>query len=278
MDTESTPNQPGAQAAAGSIFDRILCGVDGTDESRDAVSQVARLAPETSRVILCSVWNSGASVALGWSPPITRTASFPRDEIEAAVKAVRPLLPASVVVETSVVEGPPGPMVLTEAARHSATLVAVGSHDRKRLSGMFLGSVATQVLHEAPCPVLVARPPSAERFPATIMVAVDGSEASAHAIHTAAEIARRLGAELEAVVATGGGTSPNRDAIRNALDAAAGADVPLRTDPDPPAEALTRLEPDLLVMGSRGLHGVRALGSVSERVAHDARCSVLVVR
>jgi nucleotide-binding universal stress UspA family protein len=31
-------------------------------------------------------------------------------------------------------------------------------------------------------------------------------------------------------------------------------------------------------VGSRGLHGLRALGSVSERVAHDASCSVLVVR
>jgi nucleotide-binding universal stress UspA family protein len=35
---------------------------------------------------------------------------------------------------------------------------------------------------------------------------------------------------------------------------------------------------DLLVVGSRGLHGLRALGSVSERVAYQAGCSVLVVR
>ena len=35
---------------------------------------------------------------------------------------------------------------------------------------------------------------------------------------------------------------------------------------------------DLLIVGSRGLHGLKALGSVSERVAHDASCSVLVVR
>jgi nucleotide-binding universal stress UspA family protein len=35
---------------------------------------------------------------------------------------------------------------------------------------------------------------------------------------------------------------------------------------------------DLLVVGSRGVHGLRALGSVSERVAHEAACSVLVVR
>jgi nucleotide-binding universal stress UspA family protein len=34
----------------------------------------------------------------------------------------------------------------------------------------------------------------------------------------------------------------------------------------------------LVAVGSRGLTGVRALGSVSERVAHQAPCSVLVAR
>jgi nucleotide-binding universal stress UspA family protein len=38
------------------------------------------------------------------------------------------------------------------------------------------------------------------------------------------------------------------------------------------------MDADLLVVGSRGLHGIKALGSVSERVAHEAKCSVLVVR
>jgi nucleotide-binding universal stress UspA family protein len=35
---------------------------------------------------------------------------------------------------------------------------------------------------------------------------------------------------------------------------------------------------DLVVVGSRGLRGLRALGSLSERLAHDARSAVLVVR
>ena len=35
---------------------------------------------------------------------------------------------------------------------------------------------------------------------------------------------------------------------------------------------------DLIVVGSRGLHGLRALGSVSERVAHGADATVLVAR
>ena len=34
----------------------------------------------------------------------------------------------------------------------------------------------------------------------------------------------------------------------------------------------------LIVVGSRHLSGVRALGSVSERLVHEARCSILVVR
>ena len=35
---------------------------------------------------------------------------------------------------------------------------------------------------------------------------------------------------------------------------------------------------DLVVVGSRGLRGLRALGSLSERLAHEARSPVLVVR
>jgi nucleotide-binding universal stress UspA family protein len=49
---------------------------------------------------------------------------------------------------------------------------------------------------------------------------------------------------------------------------------------DSPVDALVQAgeTSDLLVLGSRGLHGVKALGSVAERVAHQASCSVLVVR
>lgn len=277
MNTESDTAAGPTDVDPATIFARVVCGVDGTDESREAVGQVARLAPETSRVTLCSVWNTGASVAVGWSPPISRTASFPREELQAAVDATRPLLPSALVVDTAVVEGPPGPMLLAEIGRREATLVAVGSHDHRRLSGILLGSVATQLLHDAPCSVLMARTPKADVFPGTVMVAADGSAESARAIEAAFAIAHRLGAELEAVVATGGGPV-DVGAVRKALDRAGGGDVPLREDGRAPVEALTSLGPDLLVIGSRGLQGLRSLGSVSERVAHEAECSVLVVR
>jgi nucleotide-binding universal stress UspA family protein len=262
------------------LFDCVVCGVDGTDESRAAVAQVGRLLDglDGCRVVLVSVWNTGASVAVGWSPPISRTASFPREELRAAVDGVRPLLPASAQAETVVVEGPPGPMMLTEIGRHHATLVAVGSHDHRRISGILLGSVATQLLHEAPCAVLMARGAPGEGFPAHVAVGADGSEESVRAVRAGAVIAERCGSALEAVVATGSGAVPDAAAVRSALDAAAGPETPLRMESDAPVEALSRLDPDLLVVGSRGLQGLRSLGSVSERVAHEARCSVLVVR
>ncbi|MEX2210983.1 MAG: universal stress protein [Gaiellaceae bacterium] len=47
----------------------------------------------------------------------------------------------------------------------------------------------------------------------------------------------------------------------------------------PPEELhLLSEESDLVVVGSRSLRGIRSLGSVSERVAHESLCSVLVVR
>jgi len=61
------------------------------------------------------------------------------------------------------------------------------------------------------------------------------------------------------------------------LDLEAIADVAdLEWDERKPLSALVEasLGADLLVVGSRGLYGLAALGSVSERIAHGAACSV----
>jgi nucleotide-binding universal stress UspA family protein len=54
-------------------------------------------------------------------------------------------------------------------------------------------------------------------------------------------------------------------------------------DGDPAAmivDAAGREKPDLLIMGSRGLSGIRELfmGSVSHKVSHSAPCSVVIVK
>ena len=133
--------------------------------------------------------------------------------------------------------------------------------------------MSTYLLHEAPCSVLIARGSvDAEPWPQRIVVGVDGSADSARAVEVATALAARFDADLRAIVAT--------------HDARVDLEAVRRIAPEcevHDGRALDILEAasesaDLIVLGSRGLRGLRALGSLSERIAHEARCSVLVVR
>jgi nucleotide-binding universal stress UspA family protein len=150
--------------------------------------------------------------------------------------------------------------------------VAVGSHGTGRIRGIVIGSTATELIHKAPCTVLVARP-AGERFPSRIVVGIDGSDESLAAYRVADELALRFEARLVPLVASLDG-DVDVDAVRRL--------VPRRVRHvfDHPVEALigASADADLIVVGSRGLQGIKALGSVSERVAHEAGSSVLIVR
>jgi nucleotide-binding universal stress UspA family protein len=128
------------------------------------------------------------------------------------------------------------------------------------------------MLHRASCSVLIARPSrDSDGFPARVTVGVDGSDISGAALDLARELGTRLDATVTAVIARGATTDLQVSA--DTVDA-------VHIDERDPVDALLDAAgtSDLLVLGARGLHGLRALGSVSERVAHRASASVLVVR
>jgi Universal stress protein family len=96
-----------------------------------------------------------------------------------------------------------------------------------------------------------------------------------------AGLARRTRRSLRAGCAAGGAPADGRRRDGKGVDSLALAEVPgLERRHGHPVEVLLAAadSADLVVLGSRGLHGLPALGSVSERVAHRATCSVLVVR
>ena len=145
----------------------------------------------------------------------------------------------------------------------------------------------------------------AERFPTRVLLATDGSEDAAAATWAAAHIARRSGAELHLVHVSefvaprefvgvalrlkspfvsaerGRQLLEEQEAI---VREAGGAVAVSHLKTGPPVEGILKVcyevGADLVVVGSRGLGGVKRLllGSVSEGLVHHARCPVLVMR
>ena len=249
------------------VFDRIVCGVDSSPESLEAARQADRLRSSEGLLRLATVADVNVAVHAGFSATrvLGELDAAARDALHKAVDAVHPN-------STHLLAGDPVPGLLNELRRSDATLVSVGPHGHSRMLGILLGGMSTALLHEAPCSVLLARKPRFGPFPASILCGVDGSDHSLLAAEVANDIATRFGSELVFVAATGG-KPVDLERIPDL-----GSEVV--DDQRSPVEALVDLshEADLLVVGSRGLHGPAALGSVSERVAHRAASSVLVVR
>jgi nucleotide-binding universal stress UspA family protein len=249
------------------VFARVVVGVDETEESLAAVQQAARLVDPGGGLALVTAVHVGKAAGAGFGA--TRAASQLEADAAAGLERAHALAPAA---HTVLVRGEPLAALTAAIEQEEATLVVVGSHGRRRGAGLVLGGVATSLLRDVPCAVLVARPPSEpDRFPSRLVAGVDGSPEGDAAASVARRLAERHGARLRLVVASGG-KNVDATAVRTSHPEA-------DETPEAPVTALLAAAEgaDLLVVGSRGLHGVKALGSVSERVAHQAACSVLVV-
>ena len=264
--THSRPDTP-APLAAPAIFDRVLVGVDGRQQGFDACRQAKRLAePETSiEAATVSLFPPAAAGAVGV------------DDLADSLEQGAALLAAQRILgpqaELRRLDGLTVEALRKEVKRTQATLLAIGAPTSPRIEEIVLGGVAGELLHQAACSMLLARPvPDVPSFPRSIVVGIDGSDQAERAYQLAANLATRYHSTLQGVVALGG-KHVDVDVVQQQhpeVEAATPAPVPALVE----AAACA----DLLIVGSRGLHGLRALGSVSERVAHAASCSVLVVR
>lgn len=267
----AVPREPRHSGSAAAVARRIVCGVDGSPRSLAATALAARLIDADGTLTLIAAlddWNPIAPEVTG-AERTSEADVRPRATLALAV-AERAASRSQATIESAIRSGWAPRVLLDEAEARAATLIAVGMHDRSRRAGYLLGSVATAILHDARSSVLVARPAAGAR---RVVVGLDGSTQSLDALTLARVLAARLDASLLAVCATGG-----KPVDVPAVRAQAGDD--LHVDPRPPVVALAAAaaSAELLVLGSRGRHGVGTLGSVSERVAHRAPCSVLIYR
>jgi nucleotide-binding universal stress UspA family protein len=255
------------------IFTRILVGVSGSRQALEAARQAALLQDVNGQLTLFSAWDTRPVLGgTGSEVPYYYDEDVQREAAEKALAAARDYVEPYTAATAMVVRGTAAAALLEEIERDEDTLVAVGASRVGRARGIVEGSVTSELIHRGPCSVLVARP-ARDGFPRRIIVGIDGSVESAAAYAAARYLAERFAASLHAIVAWGG-----KDVNERLV--AAITDGEHEEPWLPPVEALTAAaeDADLVVVGSRGLHGLRSLGSVSERVAHDAACSVLVVR
>jgi nucleotide-binding universal stress UspA family protein len=289
---------------------RIVVGVDRSENATHALAWALGEAAVRGAVL---------EVVHGWAPPVAMSdigalaypvdpgvyAAGARELLDTALADIEGEAAArGVTVEPHSLQGNPSSVLLERL--EEADLLVVGSRGHGGFVGLLLGSVTNQCIHHATGPVVVV-PPSAP-LPGTgeVVVGVDGSEAAWAALRWAIEEAGAHGARLSVVHGwwtpvpvppVGIAITPTdreafeaetRRSLRDLVDDAVAqaptppADVELLPVEQPATQALLERskDADLLVVGSRGRGGFRALllGSVSHQVLNHATCAVAVIR
>jgi nucleotide-binding universal stress UspA family protein len=285
-ETESmqTPERAPPDRAA-PVFADILCAIDGKDGDFSAVEQAVALAGTHGRVtsLLVTSHRSGGEYR---GPAIGPTRATELLERVGGI-AREAGVPYSHEVDPG---NPPARVILDWSKRYELTaLGAPASSWPAKLLSVGVGDKAIGGFSNA---LLVARPLAGDRrFGDRIVVASDGLETSQGLVDLAGRLADPRGSSVTLVHALG------RDPIKRgrmreqertlqqqeqtlSRPRAAGA-TELLIKPGRAASVIVAAAAaagaSLVVIGSRRLDGLRAMGSVSRRVAHQARCSVLLI-
>ena len=294
-----------------SIFPaKILLATDGSEEANLA----AEIAAGTdSELYVVTVLQKSATVhpyyEVRFPEAAERYLRQAREEIQKVLdeQVERIRKSGAEVAGAHLKTGGPVREIVALAEDMGAGLIVVGSRGLGGVRRALMGSVSASVVRHAHCPVLVVRE-EALVSPTRILLATDGSEDARLAADVALELAARLDSELHLTYVE---PMPERHPApaRFRVDLPPGFVAGVEQEAEakladqvgrigegrgevaraharvgsPSAEIVAlaeELEAGLVVVGSRGLGGVRRalMGSVSDAVVRQAHCPVLVVR
>jgi nucleotide-binding universal stress UspA family protein len=272
----------GETLADGARFADVLCAIDGTPESLAAVEQAARLAGPDGHLTMLAV-TSYRSAGAHRSPAIGPLQA--RHMLDRAVRiAEEAEVPSTVEVDPAT---PPSRVVLDWAAGRD--LLAMGAPGTSWLGGMITGGVAVAAEGSFSTPLLLARliPEHRHQTGGPILIASDGLEGSDELVELGGRLARAQGAGVVLVHAVGLEPGASHDRVHERFQEQArrlrlvvdGASDHLEKGSARTVivETASAVGASLVVMSSRRLRGLRAIGSVSRRVVHQGRCSVLLM-
>jgi nucleotide-binding universal stress UspA family protein len=258
-------------------FANILCAIDGSRGSRAAIHQAVCLCEPGAKLRFVAVHHE---VGSGLSAQADLSEMHARAVLDEATSIAHG---GGLETSVSLLRGAgSSDLLLAEAAGHA--LLVAGCHGCSRPGGMTLGSTATQLAQHAEVPLLIARRTiDADNFPQSVLLATDGSDGSLAPAWVATRLAKARGSALRLVYAPDGRRAERyREVLKQQalIELVTGSSPKIAEDSGHVADRICDeakgYRASMIVIGRRGLGGVKALGSVSERVLHRAPCSVLV--
>ena len=293
---------------------RVLYATDGSAEAELAGELIAGIDWPAGTVvrIVCSADAGSVLIGAPLAPAVPANEDVMEQELledsqRVIEEAAHGLSATGVAIERAAVLGRAASAIVDEANEWHPDLIVMGSRGHGEIASMLLGSVSSEVVDHAPCPILIARQSKLTRA----VLGHDGSDCASRAESVVAgwPIFARVAIEVVDVGPAGmpwmattqstyaGSVEPYVDAVRATVEAdsdvaeaaarrlrLAGRPASASVEQGAPATELIRVAneraADLIVVGTRGRTGLRRLllGSVARNVLHHAKCSVLIVR
>jgi nucleotide-binding universal stress UspA family protein len=152
---------------ASRLFTRVLFATDFSTGAAPAFDTALRIAKDCgASLLLCHAYELTSLVETGY----ISAAAY--DEYEDSIreraedrlqKLADEAKRAGVDAEKVVVCGFPDQAIVDVAAQRGADLIVIGTHGRRGMARLFLGSVAARVIATSSCPVLTIRCAGSEK-------------------------------------------------------------------------------------------------------------------
>jgi nucleotide-binding universal stress UspA family protein len=287
------------------MFRKILVPLDGSPFAEQALPWALSLVHRTEAtldLVRVHVLYAMKDTACAWIPYDLEVEEDSRMQDRIYLNATARYVGAltRTPITSAVVEGFAEEAIAQRAEDIGADLIVMTTHGRRGAPRFFLGSVADELIRLGPAPVLLVR--AGETAPglvpepavANVIISLDGSALSEHALEPGLDMARALEAKctLVRVVKPGAaGTSPAETRAQAAtyLQQVAGRfkepgltlDARVLVAPQP-AEAILdeagKHADSLIALATHGRGGLRrvVMGSVADQVVRGASMPVMV--
>lgn len=285
------------------MYEKIVIGVDSSEYSKAAVIEAAnRLRKHGgSAVLVHGVFFDEEEFSYS-SEQLNKRIEAGKQICSSMQQMVRDEF--GIETNISVRHGEPHDVVVNTASEMGAEMIVMGTYGKKGLKRVLLGSVASKVIGNASCDVLVVKKPCSECNGEynSILLPFDGSDFSRHALRKACSVSKIDGSvvtvlyviplyeemvnffKTDSIRASMRNEAEKIMTIAEGIASSKGIQVRSEIAEGEPSEeivnAALRLGSDLVVIGTYGWQGINKaiMGSTTERVLRNISCPVLVIR